>query len=189
MPKVLPESGIYYTHLTKILKEHSSYPEPSLVSHKHLCSEWTVIQSYYDENAGLKCICGKENIHYVNLIKNRHNGIILDPIGSSCIKRFEIEELDIVCMGCSKPITSENVFLQNYMKYKSVSNNTLIIGHKKCAKALFRSIIPRFNFIHKDFISYFKNLGVNVSLDKDGNIDMEYDNPKLTPYLDMICLQ
>jgi hypothetical protein len=189
MPKTLTESGIYYNHLTSVLKEHSSYPEPSLMSHKHLCSEWIVIQSYYDEDAGLKCICGKENIHYVNLIKNRHNGFTLDPIGSSCIKRFEIQPLDIVCMCCSKPLTSNNAFLQSYLKYKPVTTSSRIVGHKKCAKTLFRNVIPRCNFIHKDFISYFKHLGVSVSMDYDGSIDMEYDDPKLTPYLDMICVQ
>lgn len=185
----ISESRVHYKNLMDALKKHSSYSEPSIVSHKHLCSEWIVFESNYNEEAGMKCICGKENIRYINKIMNHHNGVMLEPIGSSCIKRFEIEPMGIACMCCSKTLSDDNLFLQNYMKYKSVNKNTLIIGHKKCAKKLLKRAIlnGRFGkYLKKEFVSYFNDLGVMMKLDKDANIDMEYSNHRLIPYMDAL---
>lgn len=185
----MSDTGIHYKKLMEMLKQHSSYSEPSIVSHKHLCSEWIVVESNYDEHAGLKCICGKENIHYINKIVNQYNGIMLEPIGSSCIKRFEIEQLGIACMCCSKTLSDDNPFLQAYIKYQSITKNTLIIGHKRCSKKLLKSAIlsGRYGkYLKREFVSYFNDLGVYMRLDKDTNIDIEYTNEKLTPYIDAI---
>jgi len=190
MTKNLSEAGVHYKQLMKILKKNSNYPDPTIVSHKQLCREWIVIESEYDEDAGLKCLCGKENIHYINKIMNQYNGVVLDPIGSSCVKRFEIEQIGLACMCCSKVIGEDNVFLQAYMKFQSIKKDTLIIGHKQCAKKLFKhaKASGRYgDYLKKEFISYFKQLHVKVKLDRVGNIDIEYENEKLTTYMDMIC--
>lgn len=189
MQRPISEEGRHYIQLMKILKENSSYPESSLISHKRLCDEWFVMESSYDPDNGLKCLCGKENISYHNVIRNRFNGAKLHPIGSSCVKRFEIELLGITCMCCAKPLGESNPYLEAYMKYSAVKKVTLIIGHKNCVKKLFNTakMSGRYGpYLAKDFVSYFKSLGVKVSLDKDANIEFEYEDERLTPYIDMI---
>jgi len=185
----ISEAGKNYIQLMKVLKENSSYPEASLLSHKRLCDEWYVIQSEYDVDAGLKCICGKENIHHHHVIRNRFNNAVIDPIGSKCVKRFEIEQLAITCMCCAKPLGESNPYLEAYMKYSSVKKDTLIIGHRKCAKKLFiEPKMPGYILLPKAVISYFKNLGVSVRTDHFTSIEFEYDeeNERLTPYIEMI---
>jgi len=185
----ISDEKFHYINLMKMLKKHSSYPEPSTVSHKQLCGEWMVIESHYDETAGLQCICGKENIHYVNRIVNYYNNTILEPIGSSCVKRFEIEGMAIMCMCCSKTLPDDNPLLRAYMMYQPITKNTRIIGHKKCVKKLVAHAFlkGRFgNYLKKDFVSYFKDLGVTMKLDKDENIDMEYSDHRLIPYMDAL---
>ena len=185
----ISEAGIHYKNLIDALKKYSSYSEPSIVSHKHLCSEWVVVESNYNEEAGMKCICGKENIRYINKIVNHHNGLILEPIGSSCIKRFDIEQMGITCMCCSKTLPDDNPILQAYMKYQPVTKNTLIIGHKKCAKKLLKHAVLKGRYgkyLKKEFVSYFSNLSVTMKLDKDANIDIEYTDHRLIPYIDAL---
>jgi hypothetical protein len=189
MTKEISEAGTHYKQLMEILKKNSSYPEASILSHKRLCSEWIVIQSAYDVDAGLKCLCGKENIYWHHVIRNRFNDAMLDPIGSSCVKRFGIELLGITCMCCAKPLTETNPFLQAYMNHSPITKETLIVGHKRCAKKLFinAKMFGRYgDYLAKEFVSYFKTLGVKVSLDKYANIDMEYDDTTLTPYIDLL---
>ena len=184
----ISEAGRHYIQLMKVLTENSSYPEPSLISHKRLCDEWFVIQSSYDPDAGSKCVCGKEDIHHQHVIRNRFNNAVVDPIGSQCVKRFEIELLGITCMCCAKPLGESNPYLEAYMKYSPVKKDTLIVGHKNCAKKLF--IEPKmpagYILLPKAVISYFKNLGVSVRTDHYTNIEFEYNDERLTPYIDMI---
>ena len=56
--------------------------------------EWELIDTEEDECAESKCICGKENIRYLHKIQNMINGNILFPVGSSCIKKFDRDELN-----------------------------------------------------------------------------------------------
>jgi hypothetical protein len=54
--------------------------------------EWDIVNdSEYHEC--IDCICGHKNIKYTYTIKNRINGNILFPLGSSCIRKFEYQEL------------------------------------------------------------------------------------------------
>lgn len=41
-----------------------------------------------------QCVCGKENLRYLFTIRNRETGRSLYPIGSSCIEKFERDDLD-----------------------------------------------------------------------------------------------
>jgi hypothetical protein len=55
--------------------------------------EWEIYDCEEDESASSSCICGKENIRYLYTIRNVINSNMLSPIGSSCIKKFERDDL------------------------------------------------------------------------------------------------
>lgn len=50
--------------------------------------EWEIEDCIEDEELKSSCICGKENLRYLFTIHNIYNHNILEPIGSSCIKKF-----------------------------------------------------------------------------------------------------
>ena len=56
--------------------------------------EWEVFDCEEDETLQSSCICGKEELRYLFTIRNTRNGNLLYPIGSSCIRRFERDDLD-----------------------------------------------------------------------------------------------
>ena len=56
--------------------------------------EWEVVEVEEDDNGQAECICGKENIRYMFTIRNVINGNILFPIGSSCIRKFNRDDLN-----------------------------------------------------------------------------------------------
>lgn len=58
--------------------------------------EWEISDVSEDEENEASCVCGKENIRYLFTIKNIENGNILFPIGSSCIKKFNRDDLNEV---------------------------------------------------------------------------------------------
>ena len=56
--------------------------------------EWEVFDCEEDETLQSSCICGKEELRYLFTIRNTQNGNFLYPIGSSCIRKFERDDLD-----------------------------------------------------------------------------------------------
>lgn len=58
-------------------------------------TEWEIVDVEEDERLEESCICGKEHLRYLFTIKNQLNGNELYPIGSSCIKKFEREDLKL----------------------------------------------------------------------------------------------
>ena len=58
--------------------------------------EWELYDFEEDETLLSSCICGKEKLRYLFTIRNMNNGKFLYPIGSSCIKRFERQDLNEV---------------------------------------------------------------------------------------------
>jgi len=56
--------------------------------------EWEINDCEEDESLESSCICGKENLRYLFTISNKYNGRTLFPIGSSCIKKFDREDLN-----------------------------------------------------------------------------------------------
>lgn len=56
--------------------------------------EWEIYDVDEDDTLSESCVCGKENLRYLFTIKNKINGNILYPIGSSCIHKFERKELN-----------------------------------------------------------------------------------------------
>lgn len=55
--------------------------------------EWDIDDYEEDLSCSSECVCGKENIKYLYTIRNRYNGKTLFPIGSSCINKFERNDL------------------------------------------------------------------------------------------------
>lgn len=56
--------------------------------------EWEIIDCEEDETNSSGCLCGKENIRYLFSIKNINTGAVLYPIGSTCIKKFNRNDLN-----------------------------------------------------------------------------------------------
>ncbi|GAP05070.1 hypothetical protein [Fructobacillus tropaeoli] len=56
--------------------------------------EWSVVGFDTARNADGECVCGQDNLYYLYTIRNDKNGNELSPIGSSCIKKFEREDLN-----------------------------------------------------------------------------------------------
>lgn len=55
--------------------------------------EWEISDIEEDEQLEHSCICGKQHLRYLFTIENQLNGNILYPIGSSCIRKFERDDL------------------------------------------------------------------------------------------------
>lgn len=58
-------------------------------------TEWEIVDVEEDKRLKGSCICGKEHLRYLFTIKNQLNGNELYPIGSSCIKKFERDDLSL----------------------------------------------------------------------------------------------
>jgi hypothetical protein len=56
---------------------------------KQAVMEWDIVDVIEDLGGTQSCVCGTHNLRYVFTIRNRHNGAVISPIGSFCIKRFE----------------------------------------------------------------------------------------------------
>lgn len=56
--------------------------------------EWEVFDCEEDEAHESCCVCGKENLRYLFTIRNIKNDKTLYPIGSSCIMKFERDDLN-----------------------------------------------------------------------------------------------
>jgi hypothetical protein len=83
---------------------------------KDAVREWEIYDCEEDEECITSCICGKEGLRYLFTIRNLINGNFLFPIGSSCIKKFEIEELYI----------EASYWEQEFKLYHAVENNDYI---------------------------------------------------------------
>ena len=78
--------------------------------------EWEIEDCEEDSTLSESCVCGKEDLYYLFTIRNRLNGNILYPIGSSCIKKFGRDELS------SEASVREKMF----KLYHAVENNQFI---------------------------------------------------------------
>jgi len=83
------QNGTYYQNLIKRVVDSSE-----ATTWDAAVLEWEVYDCEEDEELLSSCVCGKENLRYLFAIKNKYNGNILYPIGSSCIKKFERDDLN-----------------------------------------------------------------------------------------------
>lgn len=87
--------GANYKRLMAIVTEASEADD-----FKEAVKEWDITGVDIDEHCESKCICGKESIKYLFTIGNRKNGNELEPIGSTCIKRFGRVDMDEIVAVC-----------------------------------------------------------------------------------------
>ncbi len=79
----------YYRNLIQRVIDYSEAP-----SWENAVLEWEVFDCEEDETLQSSCICGKEELRYLFTIRNTINGNMLYPIGSSCIRKFERDDLN-----------------------------------------------------------------------------------------------
>ncbi|MDE0581457.1 hypothetical protein ON064_00135 [Planococcus sp. A6] len=86
-------SSIYGRNLLETVIEKSSKK-----SWDSAVLEWEIDDVIEDKDNKSTCICGKENIRYLFTIRNSYNQNTLFPIGSSCIKKFNREDLNEITL-------------------------------------------------------------------------------------------
>lgn len=102
-------------HLQDVIIENS---EASTFS--TAVQEWAITGFSVDDNCSSRCVCGKENIKYLFEITNMYNHVMLDPIGSKCIKKFGREDLSDevdVCEQMAKLL--DHVKTHKFIKFDS----------------------------------------------------------------------
>ena len=103
--------SIYYDNLIKTVLNNSESKEWECA-----VLEWEVFDCVEDEECSTICICGKEGLKYAFTIRNKYNGCLLYPIGSTCIKKFGVSEL----------YDDANVWEQEFELYNAVSRGQFI---------------------------------------------------------------
>ncbi len=79
----------YYRNLIKTVLDSSESD-----TWEEAVREWDICDCEEDKHCSSFCICGKEHLKYLYTIRNRKTRRILYPIGSSCIKKFERDDME-----------------------------------------------------------------------------------------------
>lgn len=78
--------------------------------------EWEIYDCEEDSSCTSYCVCGKEHLRYLYTIRNVDTGHILYPIGSSCINKFERDDM-----------TEETIIREKLFElYYAVQDNDMI---------------------------------------------------------------
>lgn len=56
--------------------------------------EWEIEDYAEDSSLRESCICGQKHLRYLYTIRNRETNVVLEPIGSTCIQKFDRKDLD-----------------------------------------------------------------------------------------------
>lgn len=105
-------------------------------------SEWEIYDVLEDVQSSSTCVCGKENIRYLFTIRNFKNGHAIYPIGSSCIKKFNREDLN--------EVTSINEKL--FKLFHAVHNNEfLTLNSRYFSKKLLMYLFDQGAFISNKY--------------------------------------
>lgn len=117
--------------------------------------EWEVVGCEIDETHSATCICGKEGLRYVYTIVNTETGESLFPIGSSCIKKFEQNDMDEELAGWQQAIKlMEDAFRPTkYNGYDGYNDYLFLLDmfnggfcseaqERKCKAIIMQSIYP-----------------------------------------------
>lgn len=105
-------SSLYYENLLGKVLSNSERDN----SWESAVLEWEIEDWDEDPNMETSCLCGKENIRYLFSIKNKYNNNVLDPIGSSCIKKFKRSDLD----------TKTTIYEKLFKLYHAIEENEYI---------------------------------------------------------------
>lgn len=103
--------SLYYERFIRTVLDHS---ESS--TWENAVEEWDIVDCEEDLRLKSACICGKEQLRYLFTIRNRLNGDVLRPIGSSCINKFGRSDLD------SQTMIQESLF----KLYHAIEENQFI---------------------------------------------------------------
>lgn len=118
--------------------------------------EWSVVGFDVDQSAHGHCICGQTNLYYLYKIRNVENGNELEPIGSSCIKKFEREDLNSKVTTLEKQLNllhalDKNQFIKldsNYFSKKLLKylfDNGAFEDHKYDPMTNYQFMLDMFN--------------------------------------------
>ena len=78
--------------------------------------EWEIQDCDEDETCSTRCVCGKEGLRYLFMIRNRVTYKVLYPIGSSCIKKFGVDDL----------YTEASLWEQEYKLYHAIGTDSYL---------------------------------------------------------------
>lgn len=119
-------ASAYYNNLIRCVLDasRSDYWETAVY-------EWEIVDYEEDEACESACICGKQGIRYLYTIRNTETGKQLYPIGSSCIKKFDREDMD-----------EEIAVLEGMFKlYRAIRNKERIeLSSKYFSRGLLRAL-------------------------------------------------
>lgn len=114
-------------------------------------TEWDVVALEEDPTSKGTCTCGKVGLAKLFTIYNRLNENKLYPIGSHCVKQFEIEELDQEVSLLERLLSLRKAFSENRVELTS-------------------------EFFSRSLLKYFQSQGVFTvdQWNKNGNADLEF---------------
>jgi hypothetical protein len=79
---------IDFRNLLDALRVHSVIQDPEHERWEEMLKEWKHFRHYADDDI---CLCGKKHIVYCHEVQHRETGMVMGPIGSKCIERFDVE--------------------------------------------------------------------------------------------------
>ena len=107
--------------------------------------EWEIVDCEIDESKSNSCVCGKDFLKYLFTIKNTKNGNELFPIGSTCINKFERDDLDY----------EVSVYQDMFELMSAVEKNEYIeLGTKHFSRNLLRYLYEHDVFKPNEFNEY-----------------------------------
>ena len=133
--------------------------------------EWEITDCVEDDSRSKSCICGKEELRYLYEIHNVVTDRYLYPIGSSCIRKFEREDLQ------EKTSVAEGMFKLLHAVEK---NAYLELSSELFSRKLLRALYERGAFEENRYNDY------------DASVDYEFmlkifntrDKSRITPLQD-----
>lgn len=108
-------------------------------------NEWEITDCIEDRSRKESCICGKEELKYLYEIHNVVTDKYLYPIGSSCITKFEREDL------CEETSVAEGMFK---LLHAVEQNAYLELSPDLFSRKLLRALYKRGAFVPSKFNNY-----------------------------------
>ena len=126
-------------NLIKNVLEHSEETQDYNIA----AFEWDIVDCALVRNS--VCLCGKENIKYCYTIQNFKNNNVLYPIGSSCIRKFNNDNLT----------NKTKIYEKNNKEFKNKGG--------KCDGLTYDEICKN----HKDYINFLLSVNLKKKTYKD----------------------
>ncbi len=159
--------SLYYENLIKTVLENSESN-----NWQDAVLEWEVYDCVEDDECSTICICGKEGLKYAFTIRNRYNGRLLYPIGSTCIQKFGVDKL----------YEDASVWEQEFELYDAVSKKRFI----SLKDGLFSRKLLRKLYEEGAFVETYYN-GFNSHNDYQFMLDMFNKRSLLTDSQEAKC--